>query len=91
MKPGDYAIIGAAETTELGNLPHISTLELHADAALNALADACIDLSEIDGICCYEPSQLSAYLGIHPSWQDGTSIGGCSWMLFLRIPARIKP
>ncbi len=34
------AIVGAAETTELGKIPHMSQLQLHADAALNTLADA---------------------------------------------------
>ena len=40
MKPNSVAIVGAAETTELGEIPHTSQLELHCDAALNALADA---------------------------------------------------
>ncbi len=44
------AVIGAAETTEMGKLPHISQLQLHADAALNALADAGLKPSDIDGI-----------------------------------------
>ena len=36
----DIVIIGAAETDELGKLPHLSTLGLHLEAARNALADA---------------------------------------------------
>ena len=39
MSLQDVAIVGAAETTEMGKLPDISQLQLHADAALNALAD----------------------------------------------------
>ena len=34
------AIVGASETTELGRIPNLSQLQLHADAALNAMADA---------------------------------------------------
>ena len=34
------AIVGASETTELGRIPDLSQLQLHADAALNAMADA---------------------------------------------------
>ncbi len=40
MRRARAAVIGAAETTEMGKLPHMSQLQLHADAALNALADA---------------------------------------------------
>ena len=40
MKPGSIAIVGAAETTELGVIPHMSQIQLHADCALNALRDA---------------------------------------------------
>ena len=37
MKPCSVAIVGAAETTELGVIPNTSQLELHCDAALNAM------------------------------------------------------
>ncbi len=33
MHNGNVAVVGAAETTELGTLPGISMIELHADAA----------------------------------------------------------
>ena len=33
------AVVGAAETTELGVIPDMSQIQLHADAALNAMAD----------------------------------------------------
>lgn len=39
MKPRSIAIVGAAETTELGKIPDASQIQLHADAALNAMAD----------------------------------------------------
>ena len=40
MKPKSIAIVGAAETTRLGVIPEMSQIQLHADAALNAMADA---------------------------------------------------
>ena len=39
MKPKSIAIVGAAETTELGRIPELSQVGLHADAALNAMKD----------------------------------------------------
>ena len=44
------AVVGAAETTELGKIPHMSQQMLHADAALNAMADAGISAKDIDGV-----------------------------------------
>ena len=40
MKPKSIAVVGAAETTQLGKIPDMSVIGLHADAALNAMADA---------------------------------------------------
>ena len=38
MSNRGVAIVGAAETTELGKIPQMSQLQLHADAALNTEA-----------------------------------------------------
>ncbi|MHB1913014.1 MAG: thiolase, partial [Acidimicrobiales bacterium] len=80
------AIVGAAETTELGNIPGMSAIELHADAARNAIADCGIDPARIDGVACagQSPVAVAQYLGITPRWLDGTSVGGCSFMLHVR-------
>ena len=40
MRRNAVAVVGAAETTELGVIPNMSQIQLHADAALNAIADA---------------------------------------------------
>ena len=40
MRKNAVAVVGAAETTELGVIPNVSQIQLHADAALNAIAEA---------------------------------------------------
>ena len=44
------AVVGAAETTGLGIIPGMSQIMLHADAALNAMADCGLKPSDIDGV-----------------------------------------
>jgi acetyl-CoA acetyltransferase len=80
------AIVGAAETTELGVIPGMSQLQLHADAALNAFADAGITAADIDGVATAgeSPTAIAHYLGITPEWVDGTQVGGCSFMIHVR-------
>ncbi len=80
------AVVGAAETTDLGKIPHMSQQMLHADAALNAMADAGITAKDIDGVATagQSPTELAYYLGITPEWVDGTQVGGCSFMLHVR-------
>ncbi len=89
MKPKSIAIVGAAETTELGKIPGMSQIQLHADAALNTLKDAGLAPSDIDGVACAgeSPTNVAHYLGIIPTWVDGTSVGGCSFMLHVRHAA----
>ena len=89
MKPVSVAIVGAAETTELGKIPNLSVLQLHAEAAQNTLADAGLRATDIDGIATAgeSPTNLAWYLGITPTWVDGTTVGGCSFMLHVRHAA----
>jgi acetyl-CoA acetyltransferase len=89
MKPKTVAIVGAAETTELGTIENTSQLELHCDAALNALADAGLKPSDIDGVATAgeSPVALAYHLGITPTYADGTGVGGCSFMLHVRHAA----
>ena len=89
MHGGDVAVVGAAETTELGVIPEMSMLQLHADAARNALRDAGLGIADVDGLATAGPMpmEVSHYLGIRPRWIDGTMVGGCSFMLHVRHAA----
>src|SRR3972149_1564296 len=83
---GRGAIVGVDESDETGIVPHKSPLELHAEAARNALADAGIDLSEVDGVFTAGPGwspslQVAEYLRIQPKYTDGTAVGGSSFVI----------
>ena len=82
------AIVGAAETTDLGVVPNISTTGLHVDAIVNAIKDCGIDKNQIDGIATtMNPAILAHYLGIVPRWLDNTSVGGTSFLIQVRHAA----
>lgn len=89
MKRGHVAIVGAAESTDMGVIKNLSQTQIHCDAALNAMKDAGIKASDIDGVACAGelPVNLAWQLGITPRWLDGTYVGGCSFMLHVRHAA----
>ncbi len=89
MRPNTVTVVGAAETTKLGVIPDLSQIQLHADAALNAMAECGLKPNDIDGVATAveTPVQLAHYLGITPTWVDGTSVGGCSFMIHVRHAA----
>jgi acetyl-CoA acetyltransferase len=89
MPHNTVAVVGAAETTKLGVIPAMSQIQLHADAALNAMADCGLKPKDIDGVATAgeTPVQIAHYLGITPTWVDGTSVGGCSFMIHVRHAA----
>lgn len=75
------AIVGVAESDEIGSVPHKSALQHHAEAAYNALADAGLTKDDVDGLFTARFSTLTIgeYLGIRPSYSDSTWIGGGSF------------
>src|SRR5689334_16709125 len=89
MHGGSVAIVGAAETSEIGVLPDRAMIQLHAEAALLALEDAGLTAADVDGVATAGPLPLevSHHLGITPRWLDGTMVGGCSFMLHVRHAA----
>lgn len=79
-------IVGVDESDELGTLPHKSQLALHLEAITNAVRDAGLQLSDVDGIFTagqHSPALLGEALGITPRYVDGTSVGGCSFMILV--------
>jgi len=83
---GSVAIVGVAES-ELGNCaPGTSPMDLMAQGTVRALADAGLDIKEVDGLFAattqvrFATLALSHYLGIQPRYQDNTQIGGSSFM-----------
>ena len=82
------AIVGAAETAEIGTVAQ-SALGLATDAARRALDDCGLRPADVDGVASsglnpYLPTFVSHSLGITPRWVDATMMGGCSNLVHLR-------
>ena len=77
------AIVGAAESDEIGVTPNKSAMQHHAEAGLNALADAGLSLSDVDGLFAAGVTTLATaeYMGIRPRYTDGTTVGGSSFVI----------
>ena len=86
---GQTCIVGAAETERIGVVPELSALELHADGARRALADAGLTIADVDGVAAagQSPVAVAHYLGITPTYVDTTSVGGCSFLVHVRHAA----
>ncbi len=84
---GAAAIVGVG-LAGLGEAPGRTHLELLAEAAHAALADAGLEMNDVDGLFTANSVNflpvLSTvdYLGIHPRYVDGTNIGGSSFLNF---------
>lgn len=82
-------IVGAAESSRIGVVPDMSALELHAESARLALADAGLCLDDVDGVASagISPVVVAHHIGVEPTYLDFTSIGGCSFLLHVRHAA----
>ncbi|WP_433868737.1 thiolase [Saccharopolyspora sp. CA-218241] len=83
------AVVGVAES-DLGEVaPGLTPLDLVGQATARALADAGLAKSEVDGLftaSSYFPMSgmdTAEYLGIRPSYVDGSTIGGSSFVSHL--------
>ena len=78
------AIAGVAESDEIGRVAK-SSLQHHAEAAHNALEDAGLSRSDVDGLLTagYSTLEIGEYLGIQPSYTDSTSVGGSSFIIHI--------
>lgn len=88
---GSAAIAGAA-TFGCGEAPGFTDMELLARAARAAVADAGLEMRDIDGLCTASASAamwtlpVIEYLGLNPRYIDGTMLGGSSFIAHL-LPA----
>jgi acetyl-CoA acetyltransferase len=88
---GSAAIAGVA-TFGCGEAPGFTDMELLARSARSAVADAGLEMSDIDGLCAASAGAamwtlpVVEYLGINPRYIDGTMLGGSSFIAHL-LPA----
>jgi len=79
-------IVGVDESDEIGTLPGKSMLSLHLEATHNAIRDAGLKVSDIDGVFTagqHSPATIAEALGIVPRYVDGTTVGGCSFIIMV--------
>ncbi|MDA1188093.1 MAG: acetyl-CoA acetyltransferase [Chloroflexi bacterium] len=79
------AIVGVAESDQIGKIENKSSLQHHAEAAYNALEDAGLSIKDVDGILTagYSSMVVAEYLGITPSYTDSTAVGGSSFIIHI--------
>jgi acetyl-CoA acetyltransferase len=79
-------IVGVDESDEIGVLPGKSQLTLHLEAITNAVRDAGLRVKDVDGIFTagqHSPALLGEALGVTPRYVDGTTVGGCSFIIMV--------
>ena len=79
-------IVGVDESDEIGTLPGKSQLTLHVEAITNAVRDAGLKVSDVDGIFTagqHSPATLGEAIGVVPRYVDGTTVGGCSFIIMV--------
>jgi acetyl-CoA acetyltransferase len=79
-------IVGVDESDEIGTLPGKSMLSLHLEATHNAIRDAGLKVSDIDGVFTagqHSPATIAEALGVVPRYVDGTTVGGCSFIIMV--------
>jgi acetyl-CoA acetyltransferase len=87
------AIVGAA-LSDCGRVDTTSPFELHYQAASRALADAGLTKDDVDGFAStgmglLAPIEVAEYLGLRPTWVDGTGVGGAAWEFMVEHAAAI--
>ncbi|MGH7391272.1 MAG: acetyl-CoA acetyltransferase [Candidatus Rokuibacteriota bacterium] len=83
---GSACIVGVDESDEIGTLPDKSQLTLHVEAVTNAVRDAGLKISDIDGVFTagqHSPATIAEALGVAPRFVDGTTVGGCSFIIMV--------
>lgn len=82
---GTAAVVGAAQV-DTWKTDGRSPVGLMGVAVVRALADAGLALEDVDGLFtsssyyAMPTLTLAEYLGVHPTYSDSTSIGGCAFV-----------
>jgi acetyl-CoA acetyltransferase len=76
--------IAGVGLSETGSVPQYSPYQLLARAARRALGETGLTPADIDGVAStglglLPPIEVAEYLGLRPTWMDGTSVGGSTW------------
>jgi acetyl-CoA acetyltransferase len=85
---GAAAVVGVA-TAGTGEAPGRTSIELLGEAAIAALSDAGVALSEVDGVFAatgvhgVPVLSVAEYLGLRPRYLGGTNVGGSSFEVHL--------
>jgi acetyl-CoA acetyltransferase len=61
-------------------------LSLHVEAVHNAVADAGLSVKDVDGVFTagqHSPATIAEALGVIPRYVDGTTVGGCSFIIMV--------
>src|ERR671936_92794 len=85
---GQVAVVGAFESPRR-KAPGVHPFEIQAECVLGALDDSGIPLSDVDGFCTSANSpgegggwmdicEVAEYLGLEPTFVDGTDTGGAA-------------
>ena len=84
---GSAAIVGVG-TAGIGEAHGRTHLEIMAEAANNALAEAGLTMRDVDGLFTstlvnfFPTLTIGEYFGIHPKYVGGTSLGGSSFVKY---------
>jgi acetyl-CoA acetyltransferase len=89
--PARVAIVGAA-LSDIGRVDTKTPYELHYQAASRAIADAGLTKDDVDGLAScgtglLAPVEIGEYLGLRPTWADGTGVGGAAWEFMIEHAA----
>ena len=89
------ALVGAA-LSDIGRVDTKTPFELHYQAASRAIADAGLTKADIDGfgssgMGLLAPVEVAEYLGLRPTWADGTGVGGSTWEFMVEHADRRDP
>lgn len=88
---GRTAIVGVYESARR-DAPQIHPYQIQMECVLGALADAGLELADVDGLCVAagdwaegggvnSVTEFAEYAGLRPTWFNSTDVGGCSYIV----------